>query len=165
MKKIWLFLGAVVAVLYKILKFLYRFFTKHLINGIMGIGLYVPGTYLLYAILLKAIVGLDLKVIEQRNLFFVGLAVSVLCSVVIGIRNYVIKPLRRTDSRPTPLASRRGRRDVVDLPEPRQVTPDRPLIYRSRIYPDVTVYEFRDRFDLYKHVNGELRLVGVEYKD
>ena len=40
-----------------------------------------------------------------------------------------------------------------------------PLIYRSRVHPDIIVYEYSDRFRLYREIEGRLVLVRVQYKD
>ena len=43
---------------------------------------------------------------------------------------------------------------------------ERPLIYRSEIYPEIIVHEYEDRFDLYKEVDGYgKKFFRTEYKE
>ena len=43
-------------------------------------------------------------------------------------------------------------------------TRESPKVYRSALQPDVIVYEYEDRFELYKERGGERVQIGVEFK-
>lgn len=52
-------------------------------------------------------------------------------------------------------------------PPRRQVPADRPLVYQSRKYPEITVHEYPDRFELFRDFNDGMGLtyVKTEYKN
>lgn len=41
---------------------------------------------------------------------------------------------------------------------------ERPDVYRSEMYPDIIVYEYCDRFDLYRHNGNMLEFVDTRYR-
>lgn len=151
MKKYGCILGAFIALIVKGISWLYRVVFKTLADVFVYLGLYVPGIYFLYGLILQKFCGLNLSAKgEESALFTIGFVLCIICAIIITVRHLVIRPFRS-------VVGKKGKQ------KRREIAP-RPLIYQSRIYPELTVYEYPDRFDLYRTVNGELKLVNVEYK-
>ncbi len=131
------------------------------------------------------------------NLFFLGLGLCGVCAIIITIRNFVIRPFktvfgkfakRRKDQLSSvPKMKKKEkdqprRKDDITNDSDLVVEPtntkrkkgkealdesEKPLIYRSRVHPEITVYEYSDRFDLYRDSDDDelgKKFVKTEYK-
>lgn len=160
-----LFFG--VKILYWILKAIITLLGKILVF----FGLYIPGVYLLLGAVLTKFSVFSFSVLDTRlNLFILGLILCVVCAIIISVRNLIVKPFATVvknfgkdakkefvDNRP------KIKKNAKDNPR-REQTPY-PLVYRSQIYPDITVHEYEDRFDLYRdEKNGKIKFFKTEYK-
>lgn len=90
------------------------------------------------------------------NLYIFGLCLSILGAVIITIRNVIIKPIQKyfVDGKVVEYTGKRHR----GAPEP-------PKIYKSRVTPGITVYEYENRYDLYEEIDGVLEKVSTEFKE
>lgn len=139
------FAGAgVISVLMRFVGYLIRFLSTIMLY----FGLYVPFFYLLYGLIIKLTLNLmlfDLSVNSQ--LYLLGLLLCLIAAVIITVRNIVLAPIKSVLRR---LDSRRA--------------PEEPLIYRSEIMPDLIIYEYAMRYDVYRDVNGRLTYLRTETK-
>lgn len=157
---------------------------KTLGNIIVFLGLYIPLFYVFFGFIIMATTEFNIAVNSvDRTLFYVGLALCCGCSIIIMIRNLLIRPFasvfssfKRDDeyieTRPRPrmrtAATRRNPRYIdEDAPCERRKRDDydRPLIYYSKRQPEILVHEYGNRFELYREMNGELKFYRTEYKD
>ncbi len=160
--------GAVFLV--KIIIWLFRVIVRALGEIIVFFGLYIPGLYLLLGAVLSKYLGFDLNVAgTERTLYLIGIALCFLCSALITIRKLVIAPVRTAFSG----MGKRTKREIVKRPyfreEERRVTRDfksspYPLEYRSKLYPEIRVREWSDRFELYRDDGEGEKFFKVEYK-
>ena len=159
---------AILSVILKIFKFILDVVVKILARIFRFTGLYVPLLYGLYILILYAIFKFDLSVASfETTLFYIGLFTSFACAVVIFVKN-VTKPFTIFSRRTVKVrydTDDDERNDVPKRIEHRERDVEKPEIYWSRLYPELLVHEYRDRYKLYKRINGEMRLVKIEYKD
>lgn len=183
------FLSIIITIIFFIIKILYWLLKAIVIilgDILIFFGLYIPGLYLLFGATLSRY--LDFSMINpgtDRTLFFVGLGLCLVCAVIITIRNLIIKPFKTVfgnfkdkakkeivESRPKLKDSklkkdkdkpRRGK----DIPEEKPQDIQYPLVYKSKIYPEITVYEYEDRFELFRDSDDELgkKYVKTEFKN
>lgn len=119
-------------------------------------GLYIPLAYLAYGGVLYLVFGFELFVGgTDGGLYVFGFVLSLICSVIITVRNLVVKPLGEYF---------RGGVIEYDGKAAGKHTPEAPKIYRSRMSPGIIVYEYANRYDLYEKRGGALTLVGREWK-
>lgn len=138
---------------------------------IVFFGLYVPGLYLLFGATLSKFAGFDMSAVgTNRTLFFWGLFLCLVCSVIITIRKLIIAPFKTVFGNFKSKTKNRieKSRPHYDTPQqPRRMEQGKiPLIYQSRTYPEITVHEYHDRFELFRD-GGDgmgLKYVKTEYK-
>ena len=139
---------------------------------IVFFGLYVPGLYLLFGAALSKFLGFNMTVAStNRTLFFWGLFLCLVCAVIITIRKLIIMPFKKVfgnfkDKTKKQIEDSKPRYDRQDPPR-RQPLKDGPLVYQSRKYPEITVHEYPDRFELFRdfHDGMGLTYVKTEYKN
>lgn len=195
MKKHGCILATAVAVLYKFIQLAFNLVVKGLSSVLLATGLIVPCCYFLFGVVLNALFGFSISDGGTNStLYKIGLWISIGVAGVILIYNVFVRPVRRVSrsknakhkldgSEPEPeLHDSREERYpprqslpvsyAGTLPSPGYEARDRlmqgkevPLIYRSRTHPDIIVYEYSDRFNLYREVEGRLVRVRVQYKD
>ncbi|MBO5925329.1 MAG: hypothetical protein J6Q52_03655 [Clostridia bacterium] len=173
--------GAVIAVVTFVLV-VAKFVMNKLVKGIVFFGLEIPLIYILYGALLKAIFGFDVGAGDiNATLYTWGFYVSIALAVVVTIRHIITpdqakvryvakhtqedKPKKKGWSifkKPTPQAT--ASVPTQYSPAPRYVEPPRvrtqPLVYRSKVNPELLIYEYPDRYDVYR----DGRLHAIEYK-
>lgn len=162
-------LTAILSVILKILKFVLDIVVKIVARILRITGLHVPLLYGIYILVLYAIYGFDLSAPSvETTLFYIGLATSFVCCAVIFAKN-ISKPFaflsRKTVKVHYENDNRNERRNIPKRQIYHERAVEKPDIYWSRLYPDILVHEYHDRFKLYKRINGEMRLVKIEYKD
>lgn len=152
---------------------------KIILQLILYLGLWIPGMYVLFGVILYYTLSfnpLDLQL--EGQLYFSGLAACILCSIIITVRNIIVKPISSIYRGPkTPAISAReeaesgrdedlnnqeksaryGKRHSYEIP--------RPSIYYSIIEEDTLIHEYEDRFEIYKVEENKARLERVEYKN
>lgn len=147
-------LTTALGILWKVLKFAVELAAKI----VYYFGLYVPLIYLAYGGILCLAFGFNPFYPDvDGKLYIFGFALTFGCSVVITIRNVIVRPLRKyfTDSR------------VIEYDTKGKNTkhlPEAPRIYKSRVNPGIIVYEYDNRYDLYEQRGGGLELVKTEWK-
>ena len=179
--------GAVIAVVTFVLV-VAKFVMNKLVKGIVFFGLEIPLIYILYGALLKAIFGFDVGAGDiNATLYTWGFYVSIALAVVVTIRHIITpdqakvryvakhtqedKPKKKGWSifkKPTPQAPAPTPTPATAPTQyataPRYVEPPRariqPLVYRSKVNPELLIYEYPDRYDVYR----DGRLHAIEYK-
>ena len=161
-----------------------------LISFIVYTGLYWPIFYLVAVLCLWLFGGMTFDPSVELTLFYVGLGISLACSVVLTLRHLIFEPFgryldqreekkaerqakRRMDRdakrRKNPQRKRRendrreddyGRDEVYSKPPRRE----RPLVYRSNQDDTLIIYEYRDRFEVYRETPRGLRHIDTKGK-
>ncbi len=121
---------------------------KFLSTIMLYFGLYVPFFYLLYGLIIHLTLGVPLfNFSVNSQLYLLGLLLCLISSVIITVRNIVLEPIKSVLRH---LDNRRA--------------PEQPMIYRSEIMPDLVIYEYAMRYDVYRDVNGRLTYLRTESK-
>lgn len=111
-------------------------------------GLYIPFAYLIYGGLLYLIAKVPIFDFSTNSqLYLLGLLLCVICSVIISVRNLIMRPLT----------------SVIAWHD-RKNQPEQPMIYRSNVMRDLIIYEYKDRYDVYRDINGRLSYIRTEGK-
>lgn len=137
-------------------RFLFDVVIKGVISVLLFFGLYVPFLHLVFGGALWLFAGInpfDLSVNSQLYIF--GLTLCFADSVIITVRNLLFKPIRSMFELVTA---------VKYKSEGRSYKPESPKIYRSKANPDLIVYEYSDRYELFREHNGRLLQVRTEGK-
>jgi hypothetical protein len=196
------FLGGVVfATVFKLIFYVVSTAIKLIANILVFFGLYIPFFYLIYGEMLLLFTDFVLvPYTSDLGLYIFGLVLSCFCSVIISVKNLIVKPIKavlgRDDKEDGHYYEERRRRPPMrytggDYPRPRrQINPpirsrqygyyridspyeyfdridsfyEHPEIYRSEVRPDIIVYEYHDRFDLYRHNGDILEYVETKYR-
>ena len=157
-----------VKILYWILKAIVTLLGKILVF----FGLYIPGIYLIFGAILTKFSVLSFSVQDTRlNLFILGLILCVVCALIITVRNILVKPFKtaltnlKNDAKKE-FVDNRPKMKKSSTDKPRRHAEYYPLVYRSQIYPDITVHEYEDRFELFRDTpNGKKqKFFKTEYK-
>lgn len=134
-------------------------------------GLYIPGVYLLLGAVLTKFNVFSFSALDTRlNLFVLGLILCTICALIIAIRNLIVKPFATVlkkfgEDTKKEFVDKRPKMKKNPKDKPRREESPYPLVYRSQIYPDITVHEYEDRFDLYRDdKNGKIKFFKTEYK-
>lgn len=175
--------GMALATILKLVFYIVSTAIKLIANIMVFFGLYVPFFYLIYGELLILFAGFTITPYTSNlGLFLFGLVICMFCSIIITIRNMIIKPVkavfgrndknyqidydRRPIRRPPPIRYYGG-----DYPRPKRYLPPP---RRSEQYGYLTIdspTEYIDRFDKYyehpeiyrSEVNQDL--IIYEYSD
>lgn len=146
-------LTTALGIVWKILKVAIELVAK----AIYYFGLYVPLAYLLYGLILYLIFDFNPFYPDiDGKLYIFGFALCLICAVIITVKNVFVRPLRNyfENSRVIEYNTKGKSKNL----------PEAPRIYKSRVNPGVIVYEYENRYDLYKQSDGRLVLVKTEWK-
>jgi hypothetical protein len=148
-----------------------------LINLLIFFGLWLPLVYALFGLALYLALGFNpLDWNLEGQLYISGFATCVLCSLIITVRNLIVKPAKQVfDGFKTPLWKRAKDKNIelveitkskatVKQPKKKSEKEEKPSIYYSAIEPDTLIHEYSDRFEIYKIEDNKARLETVEYK-
>ena len=132
-------------------------------------GLYIPFFYLIYSIFIF-LAGLKLSPFSlDAFLFYTGLILSFICSIIICVKNYILKPtarfkenIRRKKFETLGEKFYKEKQRSKDYIRPELETP---LIYRSIRRPDWIIYEYSDKFNVYAEEGRKLKLIKVVPKE
>ncbi len=121
-------------------------------------GLYIPIFYLIYGMVIHFVYDFEcFELTVDGKLYIFGLCLSLLASLIISIKNLIVKPYRKYIKKD----------DVVEYGKTQRLSknaPEAPRIYKSKVNPGVIVYEYANRYDLYEEDNKGLVQVATEYK-
>lgn len=143
--------------LLKFFKFLGGVVLRGLGTILSFFGLYVPLLYLLFGLVLHLMFDFDpFGGDVNGKLYVLGLVECFGCTAIICVRNLVAKPLKSVFAflKGASHGRIRQNRDVPETPE----------VYRSSVRPDLIVYEYHNRYDLFRDENGRLCFLRTEYK-
>lgn len=125
-----------------------RFVCKWIATVIMYFGLYIPGLYLVYGIVLHFTLGVRLfDFSTDSQLYLLGMVLCLTASAIIAVRHLVIAPIK----------------SVLKFRD-RHAVPEQPLVYRSEVNPSLIIYEYDSRYDVYRIINGRLTFLRSEAK-
>ena len=148
---------AILTIFWKVIKFVAEVIAKLIIY----LGLWAPLLYLAYGGILMLIYK-DFHMFSMDTnsiIYFVGLILCLIISLIITIKNLIVKPFKKIFSRKDVI--KYGDKDERKL---KRNMPEAPKIYNSRVNPGVIVYEYKNRYDLYEEHDNQLFLVATEYK-
>lgn len=139
------FAGAgILSVLTRFVGYVIRFLS----TVMLYFGLYIPFFYLLYGLIIHLTLNVALfNFSVNSQLYLLGILLCLVCAVIISVRNLVLEPiksvLKRLDNRHAP---------------------EQPLIYRSEIMPELVIYEYTNRYEVFRDYNGRLSYLRTENK-
>lgn len=111
-------------------------------------GLYVPFFYFLYGLIIHLTLGVVLFDFSTNSqLYLLGLLLCLVSSVIISVRNIILTPLK----------------SALKFYDSRK-RPEKPLVYRSELMPDLIIYEYENRYEVYRDYNGRLTYLRTEAK-
>ena len=139
------FAGAgILSVLMKFLGYVVRFLSTIMLY----FGLYVPFFYFLYRFIIHLTLGVALFDFSTNSqLYLLGLLLCLVSSVIISVRNIILTPLK----------------SALKFYDSRK-RPEKPLVYRSELMPDLIIYEYENRYEVYRDYNGRLTYLRTEAK-
>ncbi len=148
--------GAVLTTALRLIWKLLRLFIKVTSEIIFRFGLYVPILYLIYGAVLTGVFGLNIFGLStDSKLYIVGFSVSIACAIAISIRTLFFC----SDSK-----FKREKVIEYDNKKLSKNAPEPPKIYNSTVNKGIIVYEYSNRYDLYKQYEDSLVLVKTEFK-
>lgn len=170
--------GATGSVLGSILRFIFvglQLFFKIIFRLLWFLGLWIPGVYIIFGVALHYIFGfnpLDWEL--EGQLYFSGLIACAVCSIVITIRNIIIKPVKsvykgykkpvwKKEKEQQPIKKEEIKIPNKDIAK-EETEKTRPSIYYSTIEENTLIHEFEDRFEIYRIEDNKAKLERVEYK-
>lgn len=167
--------GSLIKLLYTILNITAQFFA--VIFGFFG--LWIPLLYALVGVALFGFLGFNpFEWTIEGQLYIAGFAACCACSLIISIRNLVLKPIRSVvQGFREPIwkskeenGEKGSPKRRIREPERKSIAPataeaqqEKPEIYFSQI-ENVLVHEYTDRFEIFELNDGKLKLDRVEYK-
>lgn len=156
--------------IFKLLFWLFKVIVRAVGEIIIFFGLYIPGLYLLFGVILSKFTEFDINAVGlDRTLFLIGLGLCLVCSILLTVRKLIITPIKTVFSgvgkrTKKTISSRPDFRDEQRRVERNPYSPY-PLEYRSKLYPDIKVREWSDRFELFKDDGEGEKFYKVEYKN
>lgn len=191
--------GMLMATILKLIFYTISTAIKLIANIMVFFGLYVPFFYLIYIEMLILFAGFTIIPYNANvGLFVFGLVLCFFCSLIITVRNLIVKPIRAVFGRddkeyserhpikrrpPMPYQggefprprreyepSRSRQYGYLRIDSPREYMDkldsyyERPDVYRSEVNPELIVYEYYNRFDLYRHNGDFLEYIETRYR-
>lgn len=157
-------------------------------------GLWVPCLYMLFWLVLW--LGLDFNVAKlsvDTVLFYIGLGLSLACSLTIIIRNFLLKPITKISEyhkrekaifrravvdralklqkkNPSKYKNLYGDLSPYDVPDlsKKKLKPNKhiqPIVYRSERNRDIVIHEYPDKFEVYTDTSGTLKYIETKPKN
>lgn len=178
------FVGGLLNALFSVFKFILWL----LFMMITRLGLWIPALYALFGLGLYLFADfnpLDIGSVESI-MFAVGFGASILCALIIAVRNVIIKPMKGVvEGYKNPFWKKKSDKEApekqrqpepVPVQEPQYGVPnryvevpvyrtERPKVYRSELEPDSIIHEYGDRFEVFVTLpDGREILDKIEYK-
>lgn len=187
----------ITAILFLVFKAIYKIVCAVLYvlaHILVYFGLWIPAVYMIIAGILMLTGGLDITTININSIiFYIGLALTLIGSLIITIRHLIIKPIRQM------LESERAKRELWERKEnekkqrlyekkpikyfkkyeggmPHKSHPyydpniDRkgfipPKVYRSSKNPSIIIHEYSNHFKVFQeYPNGDYKMIDVKDK-
>lgn len=187
----------ITAILFLVFKAIYKIVCAVLYvlaHILVYFGLWIPAIYMIIAGILMLTGGLDITTINVNSIiFYIGLALTLIGSLIITIRHLIIKPIRQM------LESERAKRELWERKEnekkqrlyekkpikyfkkyeggmPHKSHPyydpniDRkgfipPKVYRSSKNPSIIIHEYSNHFKVFQeYPNGDYKMIDVKDK-
>lgn len=135
-----------------------KFLAEQAGKAIYYFGLYYPLLYVIYGVVLYLVFGLNpFDLTTDGRLYIFGFALSAIACVIQAVKNLIVKPYRKYFKKT----------DIVEYGKDGKLSkhaPEAPKIYKSKVYPDLIVYEYENRYDLYEETEDGVRYSSTEYK-
>lgn len=167
----------------------FKFILWLLFMAVTKLGLWIPALYALFGLGLYLFADfnpMDVGSVEGI-MFLVGFCASVLCALIIAVRNVIVKPMKgvvegyknpfwkkkpaekpqEKEKKPEPYPVQQPQYGYPEryFEEPVRRQIERPKIYRSELEPDSIVHEYGDRFEVFVTLpDGREVLDKIEYK-
>ncbi len=189
--------GMAVVTIFKLIFYIVSTAIKLIANIMVFFGLYIPFFYLIYGEMLLLFTDFTITpYTPELGLYIFGLVLCLFCSVILSIRNLIVKPVKAIFGRDTkyreepirrpPMRYRGGRYPsprryfhppvrsreygYYRIDSPREYIErldsyyEKPEIYRSEMNPDLIIYEYMNRFDIYRHNGDYLEFMETKYR-
>jgi len=126
-------------------------FVKIMARVIVYFGLYIPFFYMIVGAVLVGIGFFRFEVIDVNSImFYVGLSLCVLCSILITLRTYAQKPVSSvTEGIKDEIVSAKRERRKMRAPQPEVKDDPILFIYHSVDQPELLIEEHEDKFVVY----------------
>lgn len=165
----------------------FKFILWLVFMALTKLGLWIPALYALFGVGLYLFADFNpFDFGTESILYLVGFGASVLCALIIAVRNVIVKPLKgvvegyknpfwkKSDDGKEP--KQKAKEVEVKAENPPDRVPyqyeeapkpriERPKIYRSELEPDSLIHEYSDRFEVFVTLpDGREVLDKIEYK-
>ncbi len=187
-------LTAILAWIIKAIYNIVKIFMYIIAHVLAYFGLWIPAVYMIICGILMLTTGLDIRVINVNSiLFYIGLGLTLLGSLIISIRHMIITPIHQV------IESEKAKKELRDRKEsekkqklyernpakyftkyeggmPHKSHPvydpeiDRkgfvpPDVYRSKNDPTIIIHEYSTHFKVFKeYSNGDVKLIDIKEK-
>lgn len=149
-------IGFLGGTLLKLFHFIFDVVLKGIVSVLVFFGLYIPFFHLVFALYLWLLTSFNpFDWSTNSQLYLLGLVLCFVCSAIISIRNLILEPAKNIFK-------------YVNIVKYKQqgnhYVPEKPDIYRSSTNPELIVYEYSDRFELFTEHYGKLNYKRTDYK-
>ena len=157
-------------------------------------GLWIPAIYMLICGILMLTGGLDLAVLNSNTiLFYIGLAITLTGSLIISIRNLIVKPVKQIAESNKAKRELQAKKDASKRQKMYEKNPEKyfrkyeggmphkshpyydpnisrkgfvpPKIYRSKNNPTILIHEYENHFKVFRdYPNGDFKLIDIREK-
>lgn len=153
--------------------------SKLIIKLLVFFGLWLPLIYTLFGLILYYTLNFNPFELQlEGQLFISGFVACVICSVIISIRNLIIKPIKSVAKgfktpiwTKVPIKEKEEPTKKLKTKHPivatslEEIEKPRPSIYYSTLEMNTLIHEYKDRFEIYRLEDNKAKLERVEYKD
>ncbi len=149
-------IGFISGAIIKATWFFFDVIIKGFISVLVFFGLYLPFFHLIFAFMLWLTTGFnpfDLSIDSQ--LYLLGLGLHCIGALFISLRNLIFTPIKNVFKFVNKVKYKSQGKSFV---------PEKPDIYRSSTNPELIVYEYGNRYELFTELNGRLCYKRTDYK-
>lgn len=152
--------------------------TKLIGKLLIFFGLWLPFVYAVFGVILYYALHFNpFNWTLEGQLYTSGFVACVICSVIISIKNLIIKPVKSVAKGfKTPIWTKvpiEEKENIAPITKRKKGIMDtstilekpRPSIYYSTLEENTLIHEYEDRFEIYRLEGNKAKLERVEYKD
>lgn len=165
-----LFIGSTIKFVVMSFDLVAKFFARIL----LFFGLWLPALYAVFGLILFWIFGFNPFDFQlEGQLYISGFVACCICSLIITIRNLIVKPTKSIIYGYKKPLWQKPKRVYIDEEKEGDISStkktkdfeERPMIYYSKLEQNTLIHEFSDRFEIYHLQNNIAHLDRVEYKN
>lgn len=157
-------------------------------------GLWIPAIYMIICGILMLTGGLNISVLDTNTiLFYIGLALTLIGSLIISVRNLIVKPIKQIIESEKAKRELQQRKDADKRQKMYEKKPVKyfkkyeggmphkshpyydpnisrkgfipPKVYRSNNNPSIIIHEYHNHFKVFQeYTNGDFKLIDVKEK-